>query len=174
MAKAEDYEATLAGARITLGVQQRRDAIWADVTAAAKAAGGGSWGGVVEGVAGAEDGCSWCKARMVPKAAMVKLWPGPLTIHIIPSIICCSKTGVVPKASTVELLAEVSNLVESPTVVAGSFDPKFLELPKWVVRLHACMGACMLAWAVACLHGAQASWSCLHCKALHCCVLWFK
>lgn len=38
--------------------------------------------------------------------------------------------GVVPRASTEELLSEVSNLVESPRIVVGSFASKFLELPK--------------------------------------------
>lgn len=42
----------------------------------------------------------------------------------------CVHTGHVPQESTAELLSEVSNLVESPHVVAGSFSSHFLELPK--------------------------------------------
>lgn len=30
------------------------------------------------------------------------------------------------------LLAEVTNLVESPTVLLGAFDPRFLQLPRCV------------------------------------------
>lgn len=39
--------------------------------------------------------------------------------------------GVVPDGSRGDLLEEVANLVESPTVVLGSFDPAFLALPRW-------------------------------------------
>ena len=44
-------------------------------------------------------------------------------------------TGVVPDGNRGDLLEEVSNLVESPTVVLGSFDPAFLALPR-EVRAH--------------------------------------
>lgn len=40
------------------------------------------------------------------------------------------RAGFVPKEATAELLAEVGHLVESPRVVSGGFDPKFLKLPK--------------------------------------------
>lgn len=35
-----------------------------------------------------------------------------------------------PQAAAQELLEEVTNLVEAPTVVLGDFDPSFLSLPK--------------------------------------------
>lgn len=35
-----------------------------------------------------------------------------------------------PQAAAQELLEEVTNLVEAPTVVLGDFDPAFLSLPK--------------------------------------------
>jgi len=38
--------------------------------------------------------------------------------------------GVVPENTRGDLLEEVSNLVESPTVVAGAFAADFLALPK--------------------------------------------
>ena len=38
--------------------------------------------------------------------------------------------GVVPDSARGGLLEEVSNLVESPTVVLGGFDPAFLALPR--------------------------------------------
>jgi glycyl-tRNA synthetase len=48
--------------------------------------------------------------------------------------------GVVPDGCRGSLLSEVANLVESPTVVLGSFDPGFLRLPRealiTVMRKH--------------------------------------
>jgi glycyl-tRNA synthetase len=48
--------------------------------------------------------------------------------------------GVVPHGCKGSLLSEVANLVESPSIVVGSFDEKFLELPKeilvMVMRKH--------------------------------------
>ena len=48
--------------------------------------------------------------------------------------------GVVPEACRGDLLSEVANLVESPTVVIGKYDEKFLGLPKdilvMVMRKH--------------------------------------
>eukprot|EP00798_Chlamydomonas_sp_ICE-L_P032510 gene32510-17216_t len=48
--------------------------------------------------------------------------------------------GEVPDSCKGDLLDEVSNLVESPTIVAGSFDPSFLVLPRdvlvMVMRKH--------------------------------------
>ncbi|PSC72381.1 Glycine-tRNA ligase chloroplastic mitochondrial [Micractinium conductrix] len=41
--------------------------------------------------------------------------------------------GVVPDSARGGLLEEVSNLVESPTVVLGGFDPAFLALPREVL-----------------------------------------
>lgn len=41
--------------------------------------------------------------------------------------------GVVPDGTRGDLLDEVSNLVESPTVVLGGFDPAFLALPREVL-----------------------------------------
>jgi glycyl-tRNA synthetase beta subunit len=38
--------------------------------------------------------------------------------------------GVVPDSASGDLLDEVANLVESPTVVLGGFDPAFLALPR--------------------------------------------
>ena len=38
--------------------------------------------------------------------------------------------GVVPDSASGDLLAEVTNLVEAPTVVLGSFEPAFLALPR--------------------------------------------
>ena len=40
-------------------------------------------------------------------------------------------TGVVPDSTRGDLLSEVANLVEAPAVVRGTFDPAFLELPRW-------------------------------------------
>jgi hypothetical protein len=42
--------------------------------------------------------------------------------------------GVVPDGTRGDLLDEVANLVESPTVVLGGFDPAFLDLPRWAGR----------------------------------------
>ncbi|PRW56476.1 Glycine-tRNA ligase chloroplastic mitochondrial [Chlorella sorokiniana] len=41
--------------------------------------------------------------------------------------------GVVPDSTRGDLLEEVANLVESPTVVLGTFDPAFLALPREVL-----------------------------------------
>ena len=38
--------------------------------------------------------------------------------------------GALPRSAAQELLEEVTNLVEAPTVVLGDFDPAFLSLPK--------------------------------------------
>lgn len=38
--------------------------------------------------------------------------------------------GIIPESASGDLLDEVANLVESPTVIRGSFDPAFLELPE--------------------------------------------
>ena len=39
--------------------------------------------------------------------------------------------GSVPESSRADLLPEVTNLVESPTAVLGSFDETFLRLPRF-------------------------------------------
>lgn len=45
--------------------------------------------------------------------------------------VCCEQVGgVIPESASGDLLDEVTNLVESPTVIRGSFDPAFLELPE--------------------------------------------
>ncbi|KAF5842959.1 glycyl-tRNA synthetase alpha subunit-domain-containing protein [Dunaliella salina] len=44
-----------------------------------------------------------------------------------------SMGGVVAETAGDDLLTEVTNLVESPTLVVGSFEPKFLNLPKEVL-----------------------------------------
>ncbi|KAF6257872.1 glycyl-tRNA synthetase beta subunit-domain-containing protein, partial [Scenedesmus sp. NREL 46B-D3] len=48
--------------------------------------------------------------------------------------------GVVPESASGELLDEVSNLVESPSLIRGGFDASFLELPEdvlvMVMRKH--------------------------------------
>ncbi|KAF8057144.1 EDD1 [Scenedesmus sp. PABB004] len=41
--------------------------------------------------------------------------------------------GVIPESASGELLDEVANLVESPTLVRGAFDPAFLSLPQEVL-----------------------------------------
>jgi glycyl-tRNA synthetase beta subunit len=38
--------------------------------------------------------------------------------------------GIIPESASGDLLDEVANLVESPTVIRGSFDPAFLMLPE--------------------------------------------
>lgn len=38
--------------------------------------------------------------------------------------------GLIPEANKTDLLAEVTDLVEAPTVILGRFDPAFLELPE--------------------------------------------
>lgn len=38
--------------------------------------------------------------------------------------------GIIPDTSRGDLLDEIANLVESPTVVRGTFDSAFLALPK--------------------------------------------
>lgn len=37
---------------------------------------------------------------------------------------------MVPASTKDDLLAEVANLVEAPTPVRGSFEPRFLQLPR--------------------------------------------
>ncbi|WIA13728.1 hypothetical protein OEZ85_007280 [Tetradesmus obliquus] len=48
--------------------------------------------------------------------------------------------GIIPASASGDLLDEVANLVESPTVIRGGFDPAFLELPEdvlvMVMRKH--------------------------------------
>uniref|UniRef100_A0A1D1ZWJ6 glycine--tRNA ligase n=1 Tax=Auxenochlorella protothecoides TaxID=3075 RepID=A0A1D1ZWJ6_AUXPR len=44
-----------------------------------------------------------------------------------------SINGSIPEATTHDLLEEVADLVESPTVILGSFDPEFLGLPQEVL-----------------------------------------
>ena len=41
--------------------------------------------------------------------------------------------GAVPESSRADLLPEVTNLVESPTAVLGTFDEAFLRLPRSAV-----------------------------------------
>ena len=38
--------------------------------------------------------------------------------------------GIIPESASGDLLDEVANLVESPTVIRGSFDQAFLDLPE--------------------------------------------
>jgi glycyl-tRNA synthetase beta subunit len=38
--------------------------------------------------------------------------------------------GVIPESASGDLLDEVANLVESPTVIGGAFDAAFLQLPE--------------------------------------------
>jgi hypothetical protein len=38
--------------------------------------------------------------------------------------------GTIPASSRGDLLDEVANLVEAPTVVLGTFSPSFLQLPE--------------------------------------------
>lgn len=37
---------------------------------------------------------------------------------------------MVPASTKSDLLAEVTNLVEAPTLVRGGFEPRFLQLPR--------------------------------------------
>ncbi|GAB4813228.1 hypothetical protein N2152v2_000274 [Parachlorella kessleri] len=77
---ADAYRQVLGGGRITLGLEERKAAIWAGVTEAAHSVG-----------------------------------------------------GVIPDSTRGDLLEEVTNLVESPTVVLGTFTPAFLSLPREVL-----------------------------------------
>lgn len=40
------------------------------------------------------------------------------------------ESGSIPEGSKAELLEEVTDLVEAPTVLLGRFDASFLELPE--------------------------------------------
>ena len=42
------------------------------------------------------------------------------------------ENGFVPEETKTDLLEEVTDLVEAPTVILGRFDESFLELPEWV------------------------------------------
>jgi glycyl-tRNA synthetase beta subunit len=44
--------------------------------------------------------------------------------------VCLQAGGVIPESASGDLLDEVANLVESPTVIRGSFDSSFLDLPE--------------------------------------------
>lgn len=59
---------------------------------------------------------------------MHRLTPCP----ILPALPCpvLSFPGVVPDGTRGDLLEEVANLVESPTVLLGAFDAAFLVLPR--------------------------------------------
>ena len=88
-------------------------------------------------------------------------------------MLCCAAlpaypcAGVIPDSTRHDLLQEVSNLVESPTVVLGSFDPAFLALPRWVWML---LGGCALGSAVLRCQGALSAGLqapvCLPCNCL--------
>lgn len=41
--------------------------------------------------------------------------------------------GTIPESTRGDLLVEVTNLVEAPTCVRGTFDPSFLQLPSEVL-----------------------------------------
>ena len=41
-----------------------------------------------------------------------------------------SKGGIIPEESKKDLLEEVTDLVEAPTLILGTFDPSFLDLPE--------------------------------------------
>lgn len=51
------------------------------------------------------------------------IWEGvKATAHIV--------GGELPPTAAADLLDEVTNLVEAPTLVLGDFDPAFLSLPE--------------------------------------------
>jgi glycyl-tRNA synthetase len=83
----------------------------------------GEYGGVM-GSAGVEVGF---------EARKVAIWS---------AVIAAAKEvgGIIPESNSEELLLEVANLVEAPTVVRGTFDPSFLKLPRellvMVMRKH--------------------------------------
>lgn len=109
--------------RITLDLEQRRADIWAAAQAAA---------------AEVRDRAS---QRMIfpfglrpdpppPRLAAPPVLPspaGPTRARTCPHT---QAGGSVPDSCRGDLLEEVANLVESPTVVRGAFDPAFLDLPE--------------------------------------------
>lgn len=68
--------------------------------------------------------------------------PPPAPARVLHAALLCTCTqvvaaaaeagGVVPESARSDVLLEVANLVEAPTVIRGGFDPAFLDLPKWV------------------------------------------
>jgi hypothetical protein len=59
----------------------------------------------------------------------------------------CPCAGVIPDSTRHDLLQEVSNLVESPTVVLGGFDPAFLALPRCGASAAGRLSGCTLGSA---------------------------
>ena len=55
--------------------------------------------------------------------------------------------GYVPDACQQDLLPEVANLVEAPTVVAGSFSSSFLSIPGYAHSSQCCGGSWQLVCA---------------------------
>lgn len=110
----------------SLGLQQRKDAIWREVTAAAEGVGGAGAGG---GRRGSRRGAASLLCLGIGfggEAPSLLGWFEPRA--------CCrpapTRAGVVPDGTRGDLLEEVANLVESPTLVLGAFDPAFLALPR--------------------------------------------
>lgn len=150
VASAEQYGAVLAGGRITLSGEQRAEAIWQDVVAMAQKVG---WC-CLEGRAGgrrrtyeqcmAAWGCTGpTTVRQQPGYALrcMFLMSGELALRQLPAAYFCGMHfagrrsaqvgGSVPASTRGDLLEEVTNLVESPTTVMGSFAADFLALPRW-------------------------------------------
>lgn len=60
---------------------------------------------------------------------------GVCFIPVVLPLLCCALLcvqvgGIIPESAAGDLLDEVANLVESPTIIRGSFDLAFLELPE--------------------------------------------
>jgi glycyl-tRNA synthetase len=104
------YSSLLQQQSIQLDLDARRKAIWEAATAAA-----------------AEVGVrSHRPAAVVPRVTRTTHHNG-----VPHGRLCVLQVGgVIPESASGDLLDEVSNLVESPSVIRGAFDPAFLELPE--------------------------------------------
>ena len=76
------------------------------------------------------------------------------------ALLLCVSAGVVPDGKRHDLLEEVANLVESPTVVLGSLHPAFLTLPRCWAHCSATPRLYLVSSTFCCAHTGKQSASC--------------
>jgi glycyl-tRNA synthetase beta subunit len=118
VADAAGYVDTLRQQRITLDVAERSSAIWDAVSAAASSVGGCVPTSFHTDLLEVGEAMSWLAIRSTERKARLE---GTSRHLRLTSILSSWWHGH---------LQEVTNLVESPTVILGSFDSGFLSLPR--------------------------------------------
>lgn len=140
LASASEHGAVLLDAGILVDVEERRASIWEACQSAAASINGAMLG---ERMGAGEDphelplsGDRMRQERVLPDDIAVCCLSLAVTATYQLFFLCLLTphhslwAGSIPEATTNDLLEEVADLVESPTVILGSFDPEFLGLPQ--------------------------------------------